>query len=264
MTGAVHPTAQAGWDGEGAEDYERGRPGYPRAAIELIGSELGVGREGPNRILDLAAGTGKLTRELPILGAEVIAVEPVAGMRERFAATVPGIELRAGTAEAIPLPDAAVHAVTVAQAFHWFDVPAAAAEIARVLDPTGGLVIVRNDWAGETQWSPLVRDLLRKRVRRPETHGRDWQAELDATGLFEPFQRRSIPNPQRTDLAGLRHQIASMSFVAALPDAERTGLLDDVEALLRDQGLSDGQTFEAPSQTEVRWARRRPVKGGSG
>jgi SAM-dependent methyltransferase len=257
MSGAVHPTAQAGWDGEGAEDYERGRPGYPRAAIELIGSAFAVGREGPNRILDLAAGTGKLTRELPILGAEVIAVEPVAGMRARFAAAVPGIELLDGTAEAIPLADATVHVVTVAQAFHWFDVPAAAAEIARVLDPSGGLAIVRNEWDGDRPWSAAIRDLLRERVQRPETHGRDWRAELDATGCFEAFQERVVPNPQLTDVAGLRSQIASMSFIAALPGAERDALLDEVQARLGEHGLTPGREIELPSQTMVRWARKR-------
>jgi SAM-dependent methyltransferase len=258
ISGAVHPTAQAGWDGEGADEYERGRPGYPRAAIELIGRELAIGREGPNRILDLAAGTGKLTRELPILGAEVIAVEPVAGMRERFAAAVPGIELLAGSAEAIPLPDAAVHVVTVAQAFHWFDVPVAAAEIERVLDPSGGLAILRNDWDGDRPWSEAIRDLLRERVQRPETHGRDWRAELDATGRFEAFQERTVPNPQLTDVAGLRSQIASMSFIAALPSAERDGLLDEIEGRLREHGLTPGREIELPSQTIVRWARKRP------
>ncbi len=253
----VHATAQAGWSGAGAEDYERGRPGYPRAAVELIGAELGVGREGPNRILDLAAGTGKLTRELPILGAEVVAVEPVAGMRERFAAAVPGIEPLDGTAERIPLPDGAVHVVTVAQAFHWFDVPAAASEIARVLDPTGGLAIVRNEWGGDRPWSQAIRDLLDERTERPETHGRDWRTELDGTGRFTPFQERTLPNPQRTDLAGLLHQIASMSFIAALPDAERAALLDEAEARLREHGLVPDEEIELPSQTVVRWARRR-------
>ena len=129
----IHPTAQTGWSGRGAEDYEAGRPGYPRAAVEWIGAELGVGHAGPNAILDLAAGTGKLTRELGVLGAEVIAVEPVAAMRAQLTAAAPGVRVLDGTAEAIPLGDGAVHAVLVAQAFHWFDVPAAAAEIRRMI-----------------------------------------------------------------------------------------------------------------------------------
>jgi SAM-dependent methyltransferase len=260
MSGAVHPTAQAGWDGEGADDYERGRPGYPRAAIELIGSEFAIGREGPNRILDLAAGTGKLTRELPILGAEVIAVEPVAGMRERFAAAVPGIELLAGSAEAIPLPDAVVHVVTVAQAFHWFDVPVAAAEIARVLDPTGGLAIFRNEWfdGAEQPWAAELSDYIDAAARKPETHGRDWRGELDATGVFAPFVERVVVNDQRGELATLLHRVASMSFVAARPEAERTRLVEGADALLRGQGLEPGQEITIPTRTIVRWARKRP------
>jgi SAM-dependent methyltransferase len=259
MESAIHPTAQAGWSGQGAEDYEAGRPGYPRAAVELIGAELGVGREGPNAILDLAAGTGKLTRELGFLGAEVIAVEPVAAMRAQLTATAPGVRVLEGTAEAIPLTDGAVHAVLVAQAFHWFDVPAAAAEIARVLDREGALAIVRNEWDDEAApWVTPLGVYIRGVWREPPAHTRDWRGELDATERFAPFTQGVVPNPQRSDLEGLVHRVASMSYIAALPDDERGRVLHGARELLVAHGLAPGVAVEVPTRTVIRWARVRP------
>ena len=257
---AVHPTALAGWGGHGAEDYEAGRPGYPPAAVTLIGEQLDVGREGPAAILDLAAGTGKLTRQLGVLGVEVIAVEPVAAMRAQLSRAAPGARILAGTAEAIPLPDGAVQAVTVAQAFHWFDVPRAAAEITRVLAPGGGLAILRNDWNrrdASAGWAGAVGRLLEGATSPPETHGRDWRAELEATHRFQPLSERVIANQHTVDLDGLLLRIASMSFVAALAEPERAALLGAVEALLRDHGLRPGTPVAMPEQTTVLWGRRR-------
>src|SRR5262245_57393509 len=101
-----------------AADYDRGRPAYPRAVIDRLAAVASVGPG--TDVLDLAAGTGKLTRQLAGLGASVVAVEPSAGMRAQFAASVPGVRVLDGTAEAIPLTDGSVDVVTVAQAFHWF------------------------------------------------------------------------------------------------------------------------------------------------
>lgn len=263
MSARVHAIAAAGWDGAGADDYERGRPGYPRAAVEAIGE---IGPPPPwtgRRVLDLAAGTGKLTRELGILGAEVIAVEPLAGMRSQLAAAVPGVTVLDGTAEHIPLPDGAVHAVCVAQAFHWFNVPVAAAEIARVLDAGGGLAIVRNEWTIEDgpEWARAYREFFRQRVERPDAQGRKWPEELDATGYFTPFHERVVPNPQTSDLAGLRHRTASMSAIAALPADEREALLDAFDALLVERGITPGQELAVPMRTVVRWAHVRERVG---
>src|SRR5207249_4825593 len=122
---ATHPTAAAGFD-RAADAYERGRPGYPREAVARLAAQFRLG-EGVT-VLDLAAGTGKLTRMLATTGATVVAVEPVAGMRRVLAQAVPGARVLNGTAEAIPVADGAVDAVTVAQAFHWFDADRAVAE----------------------------------------------------------------------------------------------------------------------------------------
>ena len=130
----IHEAAAVGF-ARGADAYERGRPEYPADALEPL-------RLSPDlTVLDLAAGTGKLTRPLAASGARVIAVEPVAEMR---AALPSSVETLDGTAESIPLGDGSVDLVTVGQAFHWFDGDAALAEIHRVLRPGGRLALVWN------------------------------------------------------------------------------------------------------------------------
>ena len=126
----------------GAAAYEAARPGYPDEAVDVLRDEVGIG-PGTN-VLDLAAGTGKLTRRLLELGSSVTAVEPVAAMRSQLQTVLPEVEVVEGTAEEIPAADASLDVVTVAQAFHWFRFDEALAEIRRVLRPGGGLAIVFN------------------------------------------------------------------------------------------------------------------------
>jgi SAM-dependent methyltransferase len=114
---SVDPRAATGF-GSRVEAYERGRPQYPPEAIELLAGEFGLTHD--STVLDLAAGTGKLTRQLIAVSGRVIAVEPSAAMRAQFSAQVPDVEVLDGTAEHIPLSDASVNAVFVGQAFHWF------------------------------------------------------------------------------------------------------------------------------------------------
>ena len=127
----VHDRRARSFDGV-ADAYRRARPTYPSAAVAWV-LEIAPGR----RVVDLAAGTGKLTQVLVSEGADVVAVEPLDRMRAALEQTVPGVRALAGTAEQIPLPDASADAVFVAQAFHWFDGPRALEEIARVLVPGG-------------------------------------------------------------------------------------------------------------------------------
>ena len=253
----LHRHVVAGWGGDGAEVYERARPGYPSAVVELIEAELGA--EPGTRLLDLAAGTGKLTRELISTGAEVIAVEPVAQMRAQLAAASPGVEVLEGTAESIPLPDGSIHAVTVAQAFHWFDVPRACAEIHRVLDPTGGIAVLRNDWGEQDPggWLPQLQELLQTHSRRDADHGNAWIPAFERTGLFGPLQLRLVPNDLKSDIAGLQARVASLSFIAAMDETGRQMVLDEVEGILRFHGIKPGEEFTVPNVVAVRWALRR-------
>lgn len=146
---AAQHQRQASSFGAAAAAYERGRPPYPAEAIDWLLPD------GASRVLDLGAGTGKLTRLLRDRGLDVLAVEPSAGMREQLARAVPDVPLHAGSAEEIPLADGSVNAVLVAQAWHWVDLSRAVPEVARVLVPGGRLGLVwnirdeREDWVAE-------------------------------------------------------------------------------------------------------------------
>ena len=136
----VHEVA-LGFDSTAAA-YERGRPDYPPAAVEALVEALAIGPA--STVVDLGAGTGKLTRLLVPTGARVVAVEPLAGMRAELATAVRGVEVLDGTAEAMPLGDGRADAVVAAQAFHWFADHQSLSEIHRVLRPGGGLGLVWN------------------------------------------------------------------------------------------------------------------------
>jgi ubiquinone/menaquinone biosynthesis C-methylase UbiE len=241
-----------------AGQYELGRPGYPAEAVERVAREVGI--EAGQTVIDLAAGTGKLTRRLvELLPAEVIAVEPIAGMRAQLERAVPGVTALDGTAEQIPVRDGIAHAVFVAQAFHWFRVTEAAREIARVLDDGGALVIVRNqeqvsdDAPGVTAALTLVRDRVPYSMQRHRT----WREELDATGTFEPFTEWTVTNDVVQDIETFRNRIASRSYIGAMDDAARAELLDDVQAVLERHGIAPGEPFAVPTVTRVIWARAR-------
>jgi SAM-dependent methyltransferase len=176
--------------GNVAEVYREARPGYPPAAVEWA-LEHAPGRD----VLDLAAGTGKLTEVIAATGAHVIAVEPLEGMRRELAATVPGATLLSGTAEQIPLPDGAVDAVLVGQAFHWFDQPRALDEMARVLRPAGIVGLIWNLRDESEEWAQRMTELLDS--ADVVSSGVDREAEvLAAHERFGAVEHRSWPNPR--------------------------------------------------------------------
>jgi SAM-dependent methyltransferase len=236
----LHP-ATRGFE-RAADVYERGRPDYPAAAIAWLVDRLGL-RPG-RTLVDLAAGTGKLTRLLVPSGADVIAVEPLAAMR----ALIENARVLAGTAEAMPLPDASADAVTVAQAFHWFRAEEALAEIHRVLRPGGGVALV---WNTRDERDPLhaaVSELLRPlEGDAPRRHKRDWGEVVDASGLFTPTERAAFDHEQLVDEDGFVERFTSISFVAAAPDDARA----QVEARLRDLARETGAPIRLPYVTEL-------------
>ena len=226
----LHPLAERFADV--ADAYERARPEHPPAVAGAIAAELGVPACG--RVLDLAAGTGKLTRALLGAGLDVVAVEPIPQLRSHLAASIGAERVLEGFAEAIPLPDGSVDAVTVADAFHWFDQPRALAEIRRVLRPGGGLAVLATvpDWEGAS-WADevglLIMDL---RPEHPHFDGPPWQDAVRAAGGWsEPREIRvSVRVPARPEL--FADHMSSMSWVAALPDDQRTETLARIDEIV--------------------------------
>jgi SAM-dependent methyltransferase len=216
-----------------ADVYERGRPDYPRAAVERIVECLDL-RPG-RTVLDLAAGTGKLTRLLSPSGANLIAVEPLREMRAELERRVPDVLTLAGTAERIPLADAFVDAVTVASAFHWFDADAALHEIRRVLVPGGGLALIWNTRDERSALQLALSELVHPlRGDTPDRRGRDWRSLLAESGLFERTKRLLFEHEQLVDEEGLVARVLSISFIGALPADARAEIEERIRALARD------------------------------
>ena len=213
----------------GSALYERARPGYSDEAVAHLVAALGIAAG--RRVLDVAAGTGKLTRALVATGAAAVACEPSASMRDVFTAMVPGTPQIACTAEHLGLGDATVDAVTVAQAFHWFDAPAALAEFARVLTPGGGLGLV---WNERDESDPVVAELTRISkwdVHQPYPVGMDFGSVIDASDRFGPVTRTRLRFTQELDRTDFVEQVASRSYINVLPEDRRRAILDAVADL---------------------------------
>jgi len=243
-------SARASSFGRRAEEYERSRPDYGPEPVEVAAARLGLGADA--HVLDLGAGTGKLTRRLAERFAHVFAVEPDAAMR----ALIAGSDALDGSAEAIPLPDDSVDAVFCAESFHWFANEAALAEVARVLRPRGGLVLVWRDWWKTEPPPPKeARDLMRQVYERPdlERHAGEDDAWRRCFGgsSFEELREEKLA-PEVLDLAAERlvTLILSTSVFGSLPADE----LDRVERELR--RLMTGE-YRLPIQTQLWWTRLR-------
>ena len=213
--------ARAASFGVAAAAYERGRPSYPEAAIEWLLPP------GAARVLDLGAGTGKLTRQLRERGFDVVAVEPSRGMREQLAAELPDVTLLAGTAEAIPLDDHTVDAVLVAQAWHWIDPALAVPEVARVLAPGGWLGLIWNIRDEREAWVAQLGRIM-------HAHG-DEDTGVPSPVIGPPFgaiRRHEVGWTYRLSGEALVDLVASRSYVITLPEAERAAILREVRDLI--------------------------------
>jgi SAM-dependent methyltransferase len=253
----VHPKAAVGF-ARAAEAYEQGRATFPAAAVEAILAEVGAA---PGRtLLELGAGTGKLTRALTGRGARVIALEPVAEMRARLADTAPDAEPLDAVAEAIPLDDASVDAVIVAQAYHWFDPEAATSEVARVLRPGGAVALVWNRRDENAAWMrELSRILDTRSGDAPRYRNGTWRRRFDGNRAFAPLELRTWPHRGAGGRDVVMARVASMSFVAALDDEPRAALLAEVAQLVDTHPDTRGRDDVAlPYVTELFTTRRLP------
>jgi len=213
--------------GSRAEEYEDGRPGWPADAVADL-----VARLDAHTVLDLAAGTGKLTRILVAHASEVFAIEPVDGMRAVLEQQVPQARILTGAAEAIPLPDASLDAVFVAEAFHWFDLERAPAEIARVLRPGGWLAVLWNYLARPLDWADEAYTAV-KPYRIDHARGPDkvpWREAIES--VFGPMHEETVDHDHETDRERVIAEISSHSGVGALPPDQLQVALDAVRDVL--------------------------------
>lgn len=240
-----------------AAAYAQHRPGYPKAAVRWALKPA----PGVPRVLDLGAGTGKLTATVSVLGADVTAVEPDPAMLAELRRLLPGVRALPGSAEAIPLPAASVDAVVVGQALHWFDMTVAGPEIFRVLVPGGVLAGLWNvdddrvDWVAGlervSEGSASV-TLTGWRARAPDAH----LAQLDLPGLFGPPQRAEFGHGQRRTANSLLATIATHSRLLVMDDPERTQLLSRIRSYLMGRRETADGEFTFPLITTVLCAHR--------
>lgn len=253
---AVHRVAERGFGSE-ADTYERSRPTYPPAAVGWLVEHL---RLGPGvRVVDLAAGTGKLTRLLVPSGAELVAVEPVTGMREAFVQVLPDTPLLAGAAEALPFAAGSLDAVTVAQAFHWFDRDRAFAELRRVLRPGGRLGIIWNARDRSVPWVDAVWSIMdRVEKEAPWRDHENWrESAFGARVGFGSMHEATFHHEQSLTPDGVIERFRGVSHVAALPAREQTAVLTEVRVLVETHPDTRGHDVLAvPYRVDAYWCER--------
>ncbi|MDT0459265.1 methyltransferase domain-containing protein [Streptomyces sp. DSM 41527] len=226
---------QAGSFGTAADAYERGRPPYPREAVAWLVPE------DARTVVDLGAGTGKLTRALRAPGREVVAVEPSVGMREQFSQVLPDVRVLEGTGESIPLPESSVDTLVCAQAWHWVAPERAVPEAVRVLRPGGRLGLVWNSRDVSVPWVAELDRILRDCAAAP-TEDR----QVDCVGVpFGPVERQNFRWNHPMTAGEVMDMVASRSYVITLEPATREELLGRVHALLDSQ-----RPMEMPYVTE--------------
>ena len=253
----VHEVARVGF-GREAETYERSRPSYPPDAVAWLCRHLALGVGAT--VVDLAAGTGKLTGLLVPTGARIIAVEPLEGMHRVLCRVVPGVPVVAGTAEGLPFRATSLDAVTVAQAFHWFDADRAFAELARVLRPGGRVGIVWNARDRSVDWVDRAWAIM-DRVERaaPWRDHENWRESAfgDRPG-FGPLHAASFRHEHPTTPEGVVDRIRGVSHVAVLPPEEQARVLEEVRELLAHHPQTKGRKeLRIPYRVDCFWTERR-------
>jgi SAM-dependent methyltransferase len=236
--------------GTRAREYAEHRPDYPADGVRWA---LGAATRPVREVLDLAAGTGKLTEGLLPLGLTVTAVEPDDEMRAELSGRFPQLTVLTGTAEEIPLPAGSVDAVLVGQAFHWFDPVPALTEIGRVLGPGGALGALWNGEDESVAWLARLAEVSRTSV----TDGYRGGFQLPAHPLFAPVEETALPHTHRRTIDSLTETFGTHSRMLVIPTAEREAVLSRVREYLASLPETAGAEFDVPLVTRVLRATRR-------
>jgi len=260
----VHQVAAKGFGAEAAA-YDRGRPSYPQAAVDWLASMLRI--RPSSRVADLAAGTGKLTELLASHGCDLVAVEPVEAMRDQLRARLPDTPLVAGVAEAMPFAPASLDAVTVAQAFHWFNPDQAMRELARVIRPGGRLGLIWNARDRGVDWVDRVWTVMDRVERQApwRDHGQGgprgaprWgERVLAGRPGWSPWTEATFYHVQRLTHDQVIDRIRSVSHIAALPPARQGAVLHKIARILHGHpDTRDSTIVSIGYRVDVRFSER--------
>jgi SAM-dependent methyltransferase len=269
----VHEVASVGFEAEAAA-YDRARPSYPPDAVAWLTANLGIG---PGRqVVDLAAGTGKLTALIAGAGSNLVAVEPVAAMRARLRDRLPDVPLVAGVAESLPLAADSVDAVLVAQAFHWFNASLAMTELRRVLRVGGRLALIWNARERGLGWIDQVWSVMDRVERHAPWRGQPDEAGRPGSGgtaralrsvgaylasadgaSWSPWAEAAFRHVHFGTHEDVVDRIRSVSYVAALPPRDQQAVLGEIRAILREHPeTSTSETVGIPYRVDAMYAER--------
>lgn len=243
--------------GSVAEDYEATRPGWPREPFAIAFEQFEV----PDRpdVVDVAAGTGKLTRTLAELAGTLVAVEPDAALRAVLQRELPAVSALEGTAESLPLEAASAHVVCAGQAFHWFDVDRALDEFARVLRPQGIAIAAWNTPPEEGTWYDAVIDFFN--IANPDhlpAATMDWPETLAAHPRYGGLVEIAARHEQPMTRAAFQRLLGTHSILNVLPPERRAELIEQAIAVADSRGAFDaGGNCAIPWRCELFVLRRR-------
>jgi SAM-dependent methyltransferase len=245
--------------GAAATAYAEHRPDYAPDAVRWALEQA----PGP-RVLDLGAGTGKLTSTLMALGAEVTAVEPDPAMLTELLRALPTVRALPGSAEAVPLPDGSVDAVVAGNAMHWFDMSVAGPELARVLAPRGVLAGLWNVFDDRVDWVAGLERVSGSAAIGPRDTYRSWCADtaekhfpnLGSVAGFGSLERAEFPHEQRRTADSLVATLATKAGVLVMSQDERDETLARIRAFLASTPETAHGEFTLPMLTGVLRVRR--------